>query len=51
MSYPEWWPDGADEQLVRECSCDWCNALIKDLEKYRKEKSQDGEHAPLDVFE
>lgn len=51
MTYPEWWPDGCDESLVRDCNCQTCEAMIQELEEFRREKSQDGEHAPLDVFE
>jgi hypothetical protein len=27
-----WWPDGADERLVRQCNCETCMALIDRLE-------------------
>lgn len=29
------WPDGASEELVRECNCEWCAALIEELERAR----------------
>lgn len=29
---PNWWPSGADEQLVRECNCEHCRELIERLE-------------------
>lgn len=51
MSYPDWWPPGCDEALVRDCNCDSCAELIEALEEYRLEQSEDGEHAPLNAFE
>jgi len=36
-----WWPPGADEQLVRECDCDWCNKLIAKLEQERAAEQGD----------
>lgn len=51
MSYPEWWPDGCDEQLVRECNCETCQEMIERLEQYKEEQSTDGEHAPLTAFQ
>ena len=27
-----WWPDGADERRVRQCTCETCTALIARLE-------------------
>lgn len=30
-----WWPDGAREQRVRECNCDACAALVRQLDAVR----------------
>lgn len=35
MSDEAWWPAGADEQLVRECNCEFCNKLIARLDGER----------------
>ena len=37
----EWWPDGATEQRVRECNCDWCAALVAELDDTRAAESGD----------
>lgn len=50
-SEPDFWPDGADEQLVRECNCERCHALVEALEDYRDGIAPDGEHAALTAFE
>lgn len=33
---PDWWPSGADPDLVDECNCDYCNDLIDRLETWRE---------------
>jgi hypothetical protein len=45
---PHWWPRGCDEQLVRECNCQFCADLADALDDYR-EGRVDG-NATLDRF-
>lgn len=47
---PPWWPPGADEQLVRDCGCERCRALIDALERERSGVAVDGEHASLAAY-
>lgn len=47
---PGWWPDGADEALVRDCNCDRCGALVEALEDHRQGVAVDGEHATLSAY-
>jgi hypothetical protein len=49
-SMPPWWPRGADEALVRECTCGWCEALIERLEDAREGIAVDGEHRSLAAY-
>lgn len=51
MNYPDWWPNGCDEALVRDCNCQHCKGMIERLERHREEQSEDGEHAPLTAFQ
>lgn len=47
---PQWWPRGADEQLVRECNCDHCALLAEKLEEHRAGIAPDGETRTIDNF-
>lgn len=47
---PPWWPDGAREDLVRACNCEWCAALVEQLEDERAGVAVDGDHASLRAF-
>ena len=49
-TYPDWWPDGCDEDLVRECNCEQCELMVDALEDWRAGIAPDGEHATLDSF-
>lgn len=44
---PPWWPNGADEQLVRECNCEYCAELIGAIEQEREGVAIDGENMSL----
>jgi hypothetical protein len=50
MSKPDWWPNGVDEQLVRECNCPHCQELADALDAYRDGLAPDGETATLERF-
>ena len=50
MSYPDWWPDGVEEHYVRACNCEYCADLAAQLDEYREQQSEDGEHIQLDAF-
>lgn len=47
---PAWWPIGADENLVRECNCEYCKELSDALDEWRQGEHPDGEHAALNAF-
>jgi len=45
---PPWWPNGADEQIVEQCNCKYCDDLIDALEQERDDGvSVDGKHMSL----
>jgi len=48
--YPDWWPDGVDEDLVRECNCEHCHEMADALDEWRNGIAPDGQHASLDSF-
>lgn len=47
---PPWWPNGADEQLVKECNCQYCDDLIDALAQEREGIAVDGEHMSLQAI-
>ncbi len=50
---PEWWPDGASEQLIREAATSGCShsrELVEALDAERAELASDGEHAALSSY-
>lgn len=47
---PQWWPRGCDEELVRECNCDYCHKLADALDEYRSGIAVDGENQTLAAF-
>lgn len=46
---PRWWPTGADEQIARDCNCDYCAELIEALEEYRR--ARETENQTLRAFQ
>lgn len=49
-TYPDWWPAGCDESLVRSCNCDHCGEMIDALEDYRQGQAPDGENKTLEAY-